>query len=156
MKVIGEVAPVVLSRSERWGHVLRFTLGITAIVMSAELALKILWESLNLQEFLPTMARRTWYFVACMVLLYVSANLFSSRKYPVLYLRRFGMPENAKVRRAVKGGLGRTFRLIALADSRFAQVGIPLSERIVGIAGIPLALTLAVVGSYWLFQRFLS
>src|SRR5712671_2843955 len=114
---------------------------MTAIAISAALASKVVWDSLDLQDISnSTLARRTWYFAACMVLLYVSANLFSSRKYPVLYLRRFGMPENAKIRGAVKGGLGRTFRLIALDDSRFAQVGMPLSERIVGFLGIPLVL----------------
>jgi hypothetical protein len=78
---------------------------------------------------------------------YVMIALISSRKTPVLYLRRFGFRDaNRMITRAIEEGLGRQYRVLTLDDSDFAPLEVPRIERIVSRLGIPLALLLLVVG----------
>jgi hypothetical protein len=78
---------------------------------------------------------------ALLAIVYVLAALMSSRKTPVLYLRRFGLSDaNRMLARAINGGLVRQHRVITLDDSDFVPLEVPRIERILSRFGIPFAL----------------
>jgi hypothetical protein len=79
--------------------------------------------------------------LAILATVYVLAALMSSRKTPVLYLRRFGLSDaNRTIAQAINGGLGRQYRVITLDDSDFVPLEVPRIERILSRFGIPFAL----------------
>ena len=85
-------------------------------------------------------------YLAGISVLYVLIALMSSRKTPILYLRKFGLSRaNRMVTRAIEGGLGRQYRVLTLDDSDFKPLEIPRIERILSRVGIPIALLLLLV-----------
>src|SRR5215468_1731792 len=82
-------------------------------------------------------------YLAGISVLYVLIALMSSRKIPILYLRKFGLSRaNRMVTRAIEGGLGRQYRVLTLDDSDFKPLEIPRIERILSRVAIPIALLL--------------
>ena len=85
-------------------------------------------------------------FVAVLAALYVLIALLSSRKTPVLYLRRFGLSgANRMITKAIEGGLGRHYRVLTLDDSSFKPLEVPRIERILSRIGIPMVVMLFLV-----------
>ena len=85
-------------------------------------------------------------YLAGISVLYVLIALMSSRKTPILYLRKFGLSRaNRMVTRAIEGGLGRQYRVLTLDDSDFKPLEIPRIERILSRVAIPIALLLLLV-----------
>lgn len=155
MNVVEAVPPVTGDASRLRARAIPAAICVAAITILVTYRWELASGVLDLQVNSEWAAHRAWSVLLAIVFLYAIANLFSSRKYPVLYLRRFGMPANVIVRRAIKGGLGRTFRFIALDDSRFPQVGMPWIERVLGIAGIPFLTLLILVGGFLLIGQLL-
>src|SRR5262249_42645581 len=85
-------------------------------------------------------------YLAGISVLYVLIALMSSRKIPILYLRKFGLSRAKRmVTRAIEGGLGRQYRVLTLDDSDFKPLEIPRIERILSRVAIPIALLLLLV-----------
>ena len=79
-------------------------------------------------------------FLVGLAAIYILIVLISSRKIPVLFLRRFGLSgPNRTITRAIEGGLGRHYRVLTLDDSNFVPLEVPRIERIFSRLGIPFA-----------------
>lgn len=85
---------------------------------------------------------------------HLGANLLSAPKYPILFLRGFGLDVNCVVSRVITAGLGRRFRLVTLDDSRFPPVDVPAAERWLSRLGPPVIAVAVLAACAALLSRF--
>jgi hypothetical protein len=94
----------------------------------------------------------TWLLICLMFVaaLFGVMILMSSKKLPVLYLRRFGLTAaNRRISQAIERGLGRYYRIVTLDDSSFRPIEVPRWQRILSRVGISVvALALAVLAAF--------
>jgi hypothetical protein len=99
----------------------------------------------------------TWLLIMLMFLaaLFGVMILMSSKKLPVLYLRRFGLiAANRRISQAIERGLGRYYRVVTLDDSSFRPIEVPRWQRIFSRVGISVvSLAFAVVAAALFFMN---
>ncbi len=109
----------------RWSFVLGFAVALAPFILEG-----FLWF-----ELISHFDRFFFYLIwtACLV-----EYLEISKKVPALYLRRFGLSiANESVIAALERTLGVRYRVIALDDSNFTEIGVPkVTRKIIKVLGI--------------------
>ena len=162
MQVLEQIPRTKIRMENRAIRVFQILLGVVLLTTAALylfLLVELTTEAMVLQPGLYTsgcrLFLRTRNVALTVLAIYLALNLFSGRKYSILFLRRFGLDVNSVVSRVIQKGLGRRFRFVTLDDGRFPSLDVPALEKWASRLGPPLVAVMVVLGA-WLARQTLS
>lgn len=161
MRIIDQLAGDPPRLEQKFWRRARITIGVVLLLICAFFVLllvyltpRIMFRDPELYMSADRLIVRTRNLCILLGVAYLATNLLSAPKYPILFLRRFGLDVNSVVSRVIKAGLGRRFRFVALDDSRFPPINVPAAERWLSRLGPPVIAVAVLGASAALLSRF--